>query len=111
MKGDPAGPDTVGLLGRLMLQSKRLTRIGKEVDWLDQDEGASLTPDPPVEYKRDELADDIDYLAQFRPAVTARNLGLTERGWRNLITRLSQPFKKTAERIGQIAAEYRVRGP
>ena len=109
-KGDPAGPDTIGLLGRLRLRSKRLARIGKEVDRLDQDEGASLTPDRPVEYEFDELADDIDYLAQFPQRATAHDLGLTERGWRNLIKLISQPSKKTAERIAQIATEYRVKG-
>ena len=51
-KGDPAGPDTIGLLGRLRLRSTRLTRIGKEVDRLDQEEGASLEPDRPVNTKR-----------------------------------------------------------
>ena len=42
-KGDPAREDAIGLLGRLKLRSKRLIRIGKEVDRLDQDDGASAS--------------------------------------------------------------------
>jgi hypothetical protein len=30
--GNPAGPETIGLLGRLRVRSKKLARIGKEVD-------------------------------------------------------------------------------
>jgi hypothetical protein len=48
--GNPAGPDTVGLLGRLRVRSEKLARIGKEVDRLDQDEGASLESLDPAEY-------------------------------------------------------------
>ena len=45
--GNPAGPETTLLLYRLRLRSKRLQRIGKEVDRLDQEEGASLDPVAP----------------------------------------------------------------
>ena len=64
-KGDPAKTDTIGLLGRLRLRSTRLTRIGKEVDRLDQEDGASLELDQPIEYERDDLANDIAFLATF----------------------------------------------
>src|SRR5579863_10153818 len=64
--GKPAGPDTIGLLYRLGVRSRKLARIGKEVDRLDEDEGAALKPELPVEYVRDDLAEDIAYLAQFR---------------------------------------------
>ena len=47
--GNPAGPDTIGLLRRLPLQSKRLIRIGKEVDRLAGDEGATLETGQPVD--------------------------------------------------------------
>jgi hypothetical protein len=105
--GEPAGPDTIGLLRRLPLQSKRLIRIGKEVDRLGGDEGATLEPDQPVEYECDELAGDIDYLAQFPQAATARDLSLTERGWRKIIKRNVKPLATTAERIQNVAQEYR----
>ena len=42
--GNPAGPETTGLLYRLKLRSKRLQRIGKEVDRLETEEGAALDP-------------------------------------------------------------------
>lgn len=106
--GNPAGADTVGLLHRLPLQSKRLIRIGKEVDRLGGDEGASLEPDQPVEYERDELADDIEYLVRFPQEATARALRLTARGWRNLIKGASRPREKTAERTGELANQRRV---
>jgi hypothetical protein len=106
--GRPAGPETTGLLQRLKLRSKRLQRIGKEVDRLDQEEGASLEPAPPVEYQRDDLADDIDYLAAFPREPTARDLGLTVRGWFKLINGLAAPRDETAARIREVAAEYRL---
>jgi hypothetical protein len=106
-KGDPAGPDAIGLLGRLRLRSKRLAMVGKEVDRLDEDEGASLERDRPIEYESGELAANIDYLAQFAQELIASDLGLTVRGCWNLIKRLSQARDRTAERIGWIAAEYR----
>jgi hypothetical protein len=108
-EGDPAGPETIGLLGRLRVRSKRLARIGKEVDRLDEEEGAALEPEQPVEYERDDLAEDIEYLAGFPQAATASDLGLTERGWRKIIK--IRPNSKTAtlDRIREVAALYRVR--
>ncbi|MFY9737874.1 MAG: hypothetical protein WAK11_02370 [Candidatus Cybelea sp.] len=109
-EGNPAGPETVGLLGRLRVRSKKLARIGKEVDRLDQDEGASLEPDQPVEYERDDLAADIDYLATFPQVATARDLGLTERGWRKIIRVRPKSRDTTVQRIKEIATLYRI-GP
>ncbi|MGA2761159.1 MAG: hypothetical protein ABSF08_12685 [Candidatus Cybelea sp.] len=97
--GKPAGPETTGLLQRLPLRSVRLQRIGKEVDRLGDDEGASLTPDRPVEYGRDDLAGDIAYLAQFPQAATAADLGLSERGWRKIVKGEVEPLARTAECI------------
>jgi hypothetical protein len=105
--GNPSGPDTVGLLGRLTVRSERLARIGKEVDRLDQDEGASLEPRQPIEYDRESLAEDIAYLATFPQEPTARELGLTVRGWRNLIKGRSKPRDGTTRRIRQVSAGYR----
>ena len=107
--GNPAGPDTVGLLARLRVWSKKLVRIRKEVDRLDQDEGASLEPDQPVEYERDDLAADIEYLATFPQAKMASDLGLTERGWRKIIKIRPNPKGTTVERIREVAALYRSR--
>lgn len=108
--GNPAGPDTIGLLFRLPLQSKRLIRIGKEVDRLGGDEGATLEPDAPVEYERDELAEDIEYLALFPQAATANDLGVTERGWRKIIKGKVTPLPSTAERIRELAESRRLAG-
>jgi hypothetical protein len=107
--GNPAGPETAGLLGRLRVRSKKLARIGKEVDRLDEDEGAALKPELPVEYERDDLAENIAYLTQFPRAVTARDLGLTERGWRKIMKGDVTPLAATAERIREVAEMRRSR--
>ena len=44
-----------------------------------------MKPDLAIEYERDDLAEDIDYLATFPQAATASDLGLTERVWRKII--------------------------
>ena len=105
--GNPAGPETIGLLHRLPLQSKRLIRIGKEVDRLGGDEGATLEPDSPVECERDELATDIEYLAQLPQAATAQELGLTERGWRKILKGDVTPLATTVERIRELTERRR----
>ncbi len=106
--GDPAGSETTGLLQRLKLRSKRLQRIGKEVDRLDQEEGAALERVEPVEYERDDLAEEIEYLATFPREPTANDLGLTVRGWFKLVNGLATPRDETAARVREIAAEYRL---
>jgi len=79
------------------------------VDRLDQDEGASVEPDRPVEYERDDLDEDIEYLATFPQAATARDLGLTERGWRKVIKVRPKSKAETVKRIREVAAAYRLR--
>ena len=101
----------MSLLSNLLGLFLRLFRIGKEVDRLGGDDGATLTPDQPVEYERDELAEDIDYLATFPQATTARDLSLTERGWRKIIKGDVTPLAQTAERIREIAEIYRLSSP
>jgi hypothetical protein len=107
--GRPAGPETIGLLGRLRVQSKKIARIGKEVDRLDEEEGAALQPEQPIEYERDDLAEDIAYLATFPQAATASDLGVTERGWRKIIKKRVNPKAATIDRIREVAALHRVR--
>jgi hypothetical protein len=107
--GSPAGPDTIGLLGRLKVRSGKPARIGKEIDRLKEDEAASLEPDQPIEYRRDELAADIDYLAYFPQEAIAAELGLTVRGWRNLVKGASAPRRGTVKRIREIATKYALR--
>ncbi|MGB8150595.1 MAG: hypothetical protein WCE97_05310, partial [Candidatus Cybelea sp.] len=107
--GNPAGPDTIGLLGRLRVQSKKLARIGKEVDRLDEEEGAALEPEQPIEYERDNLAEDIEYLATFPQAATAWDLKLTQRGWRKIIKVRPNSKAATVGRIREVAALHRAR--
>ena len=107
--GNPAGPETVGLLGRLRVQSKKLARIGKEVDRLDEEEGAALEPEQPIEYERDNLAEDIEYLATFPQAATAWDLKLTQRGWRKIIKVRPNSKAATVGRIREVAALHRAR--
>jgi hypothetical protein len=97
-----------GLLGQLFVRSAKLARIGKEVNRFDQDEGVSLEPDQPVEYERDDLLEDIAYLAVFPQEATARDLGLTVRGWRNLYKGLSKPRSATGKRIASVASSSRL---
>lgn len=105
--GRAAGPDTVGLLYRLPLESKRLIRIGKEVDRLSAEEGVTLRPDQPVEYERDDLADDIDYLSQFPQKEIAGEIGMSERRWRDIAKWRTKPRAATAERIARVASDRR----
>jgi hypothetical protein len=106
-KGNPAGPDTIGLLQRLPLQSSRLIRIGKEVDRLGGDDGATLEADRPVEYDCDELAEDIGYLAQLPQKAIAREIGMSERRWRDIAQGKTQPRDVTAARIKSVAGKRR----
>jgi hypothetical protein len=107
LDGNRAGSDAKGVLGRLAVRAVHLARIGKEVDRLDEDGGASLKPDQPIEYGGDDLADHIAYLGSFPQETTARDLGLSRRRWRDLVKGRAKPHSRTAERIARIAAQYR----
>jgi hypothetical protein len=72
-----------------------------------EDEGAALEPEQPIEYERDNLAEDIEYLATFPQAATARDLGLTERGWRKVAKRQVTPRSITVVRIKALADRTR----
>ncbi len=95
---------------RLRVRSGELARVGKEVDRLDEDEGASLEPDEPVEYEPDDLAEDIAYLAQFPQEGRAREIGMSERRWRDIAQGKTRPGAATTERIRHVADERRCRG-
>jgi hypothetical protein len=105
--GNPAGPDTIGLLGWLHVkQYGKVARIGKEVDRLDEDEDAALESELPVDYGRDDLAEDVAYLAQFPQEATAAEIGISERRWRDIATGKSVPREATARRIARAAQEH-----
>jgi hypothetical protein len=103
--GNPAGPDTVGLLGRLRVRSGKPARIGKEVDRLDEEEGAALEPEQPIEYERDDLTGHIAYLAQFPQKVIAGEIGMSERRWRDIRQGRTTPRASTATQIARVARE------
>jgi hypothetical protein len=107
--GNPANEQTIGLLYRLAVQSAPVTRIGKEVDRLGEDDGAGLEPDYPVEYERNDLRECIDYLAQFSQAKIAKAIGVSERAWRSILKGTSRSRTATAERIRRFASHWRAR--
>jgi hypothetical protein len=102
--GNALVPDAM-LLGRLMVRSEKLVRIGKKADRLDQDEGASLEPEQAIEYERDDLAEAIAYLAKFPQAVIAGEIGMSERRWRDIANANAKPREATARRIARTAQE------
>jgi hypothetical protein len=100
---NPADEDTIGLLLRLPVRSSHLSRIGKEVDRLDTDEAASLEPDLPIAYDSDDLADTIAYLVRFPQAKVAREIGMSERRWRDIAFGRAKPSAKRVEHIRAVA--------
>lgn len=105
---NPAGPETIGLLRRLPVRSRKLARIGKELDRVGEEEGASLEPDRPIEFERDSLAQDIAYLAEFPQKLVAERIGMSERRWRDIAQGKTQPRATTAARIVRIANDWRL---
>jgi hypothetical protein len=79
-------------------------RIGKEIDPLNGDDGATLENDQPVEYKRDAVQESIAYLQQFPQAKTALALGLSLRAWRDIVKGEAMPRAATVQRICAFAA-------
>ncbi|HEY1681764.1 MAG TPA: hypothetical protein VGF98_09030 [Candidatus Tumulicola sp.] len=103
--GNPAGEHTIGLLSRLAIESVPVSHIGKEVDRLDADRGSSLTFVLPIEYERDDLAECIALLAKLPQREIAAALQISERAWRNIVKRFSEPRCETARRIKALAAQ------
>jgi hypothetical protein len=106
--GNPAGEETVGVLGRLEVRSGAPARIGKEIDRLDQDDGATLDGEAPIEYERDNLAGDIALLTRFPQASTANDIGISERRWRDIVKGSATPRGATVAAIARVAAQYRI---
>jgi hypothetical protein len=106
-QGQPAGRDTVGLLGRLRVRSTPVKRIGKEVDRLSGDDGATLDEERPIEYARDSMQDQVALLARFTQAEIATDLGISERAWRSILKGNTQPRLATRRRIAVLAQRRR----
>ncbi|HEY1883026.1 MAG TPA: hypothetical protein VGG51_08295 [Candidatus Cybelea sp.] len=110
LNGNRAGSDARGVLRRLSVSSVYLARIGKEVDRLDEDEGASLDGAEPQEYLgavRQDLASDIAFLAGFPQELTAVDIGLSPRRWREIVKGRARPRTCNARSIARVAAQYR----
>jgi hypothetical protein len=109
--GNRAGTHARGVLRRLALTSVRLARIGKELDRLDEDEGASLDGSEPKEYSgavNYDLAGDIAFLASFPKRPTADQIGLSVRRWHEIVKARAKPRASTARSISRVAARYRL---
>lgn len=111
--GSRAGPNTTGLLYRLPVQSTARVRIGKEVDRLDEEHGATPQDDEPVDApdfapEQNALTAEVAYLARFPQRSTARGIGISERRWRYIVQGRAEPRVVTAEQINRIAAQYRI---
>ncbi len=108
--GYPADRKTTGVLRRLTLRSIRLSRIGKEIDRLEQDEASSLEGRKTIEFEppRGDVKADIAYLATFPQESTAHDIGISERRWRDIAKGIAKPRRATAERIALLAAQYRL---
>jgi hypothetical protein len=95
--------ETIGLLDRLPVHSTKVKRIGKEVDRLSGDEGATLDEERPIEYVCDALQDAIAFLRRFPQAEIALALGISGRAWRSIMKSTSQPRRGTGSRITKLA--------
>jgi hypothetical protein len=106
-QGQPAGRGTIGLLGRLRVRSTPVKRIGKEVDRLSGDEGATLEEERPIEYVCDALQDGITFLRRFPQVEIASQLAISERAWRSITKGTSHPRLSTGVQIIKVAGQKR----
>jgi hypothetical protein len=104
--GRPAGPETRGLLGRLHLCDGPPSRMGKEIDRLDEDEDAALDwPDPAIYASsgRVKLAWAIRTLEGRSRHGLAASLGVSERRLRDVLKGRAQPHDGLRDRIIKLA--------
>ncbi|HLJ84261.1 MAG TPA: hypothetical protein VKT51_08845 [Candidatus Eremiobacteraceae bacterium] len=104
--GCPCQANTRGLLGRLHLEDFEPIRIGKEIDRLDEDKGASLECADPVSYEDEsdpELNAAVCVLAKHRQGRVAKALGMSERRWRDILQGYARPHEKIRGQILRLA--------
>jgi hypothetical protein len=92
--GLPAGPETRGVLGRLQLSDREPSRIGKEVDRLDEDDGAGLeAPETQTYGSQDDekLAWAIQTLGDDAAGSLAASVRVSERRLRDVLKGRSKP--------------------
>jgi hypothetical protein len=105
--GYPAGRDTIQVLGRLRIRSMPVKRIGKEVDRLSGDDGATLDDERPFEYERNDLSESIDQLSRLPRGEIAKELGVSERAWRSIVKGAYQPRPQTYRQMRRVAEAHR----
>ena len=108
--GRPAGMEHRGLLYRARLRATRRSRIGKEVDRLEEDSGTALDGQAVVTYDVGDGRDLSIAIAALRSRSArevAHELGVSERRWRDILKGRARPRQRLGERIGQIAVSYR----
>ena len=85
-----------------MRQRGKLAWIGKEVDRLDEDDGAALEPGLPINTSVT-IGEDIDYIAGFPQEATAHDLRPAGPWLAQLIKATALPRDQTARRIRKLA--------
>jgi|GEM_PF-5514968 len=111
--GLPSSPEFRGVLGRLDLQVESTVHVGKEIDRLEEDNGVSLDADGPVVYRNSEgeageLEAALALLRGRSGPQNARDLGLSERRWRDIKHGRAKPNLATRQAIVRLARAIRM---
>lgn len=104
--GNSSGPETRGLLHRLVLSAGAPTRIGKEVDRVDEAEGTSLDDEGPIRYevgKAEALRLAIKVLEKYPQALVAERLRISVRRWRDIVKERAKPRPQLRDAIIRLA--------
>jgi hypothetical protein len=93
------------VLGRLRVRSGKLARIGKEVDRLEADDGATLEGEDPVAYGDEEarLCRNLRILSSRPRKEVALALGVSERRLGDVLKGRAKPRKQLREAILHLA--------
>jgi len=111
--GRPAGRDTNGVLRRLHLHDGVPTRIGKEVDRLDEEEDYRLDATDPGEFKPkvdEQLASALAKLGDKATSQLASSLQVSERRLRDVLKRRAVPREDFRDRLIDLAKRLRPHG-
>jgi len=111
-KGNPAGEETRGLLGRLHLTSGPPTHIGKEIDRLEEAEQTTLEDDEPIMYDGSgakEFPRALTIVATLPRKEAAASLGVSVRRLQDIVKGRSRPHRRLLEAIVRLARSIRVR--
>jgi hypothetical protein len=111
--GLPSSPNFRGVLSRLNLRVDSTVHVGKEIDRLDEDDGVSLDADGPAVYTDSggevgALEAALALLRGRSGPQNARDLGLTERRWRDIKHGRAKPGPVTRRAIVRLARAIRM---